>query len=162
MDIRYLPKTIKVCDFGAQALTSNIIFTEKYLNISRRMIMKKNTTLGTAFIFIALVSLVFAIVCFNMEIGYEPWRETYGGDAYTGIQNAAADTARNIADTNNIIKTIAGFAFVIVGLAFGSVGIANFQENKKSVTTYAANSATTQQAPTPEKTEEQTTEHAEL
>ena len=126
--------------------------------------MTKNTLLGRAFIAIALVSLIFAIVCFTMESGYETWDEKYGGDAYTGIQNAAADTACNVVDTNNIIKTIGGFAFIIVGFAFGTIGFANLQEGNKpaasTATAATASNTTAQSTSTPEKAE--SAEHTEL
>ena len=93
--------------------------------------MKNYKLLGGLFLIIAIVSIVFAIVCFNMEVGNTEWFETYGGDAYTGIQNAAAQTANNVIKTNTCIKTIGGFAFIIIGLAFGSIGI-SFVSNSKN------------------------------
>lgn len=48
---------------------------------------------------VGILAIVFATHCFNPDISYYisyVRHETYGGDAYTGIQNAAADTANNI------------------------------------------------------------------
>ena len=42
--------------------------------------------------------------------------EKYGGDAYTGIQNAAADTANNILNLNYAIQTVFGILLIIIGL----------------------------------------------
>ena len=40
----------------------------------------------------------------------------YGGDAYTGIQNAAAQTARNVKALATIAKDGFGFLLMAVGL----------------------------------------------
>ena len=42
--------------------------------------------------------------------------EKYGGDAYTGIQNAAAYTANNIWRLNHAIQTMFGILLIIIGL----------------------------------------------
>ena len=90
--------------------------------------------LATLFIIIAIISFIFAIVCFNMKTeattqASKEWDEYYGGDAYTGIQHAAAQTANNVMylDENvralsECITTIAGFVFIIVSLVFASLG----------------------------------------
>ena len=85
--------------------------------------MMNKKLLKNLFITIAIVSIIFAVLCFVLDSGNTEWDYTYGGDAYTGIQNAAAKTANNLVATNNCIKTISSFAFIIVGLAFGSIGI---------------------------------------
>lgn len=42
--------------------------------------------------------------------------EKYGGDAYTGIQNAAADTANNILCLNETIQIMFGILLIVIGL----------------------------------------------
>lgn len=42
--------------------------------------------------------------------------EKYGDDAYTGIQNAVADTANNILHLNYEIQTVFGILLIIIGL----------------------------------------------
>lgn len=42
-------------------------------------------------------------------------KERYGGDAYTGIQNAAADAANNVDSLSVTIIIISGISFVVVG-----------------------------------------------
>lgn len=41
--------------------------------------------------------------------------ETYGGDAYTGIQNAAASTANNLYDLVNIMQNCFATLLIIIG-----------------------------------------------
>lgn len=90
--------------------------------------------IAKAFLAIAALSLIFAIVCFAMETD-KMWGtsnvpyETYGGDAYTGIQNAAASTSNNtfnvgenISNLAECITTISGFIFVIIGIMFAALG----------------------------------------
>ena len=71
--------------------------------------------------------------------------ETYNGDAYTGIQNAAADISYNVLKLEETIEEIAqlsidllGFALIIVGAAFIYFGIIKLiaacgKEHKKVV-----------------------------
>jgi len=86
----------------------------------------KNTR-KTLLILFGIVSLILAIVCFSMDTGgYENY-ERYGGDAYTGIQNAAAHTSNNILILQRIVKTGFGSVLVVLGgmmiaLAFEPVG----------------------------------------
>lgn len=73
------------------------------------------------FSIIALVAMIFAIICFVSSI--DSYREhvellSYGGDAYTGIQNAAADTANNVYLLNNSLYFLFGCSFSIVSLVF--------------------------------------------
>lgn len=62
-----------------------------------------------------IVSVVLSIICFIMGSGSYEIDITYGGDAYTGIQNAAAQTARNVQSLANIVK----FGFGSILLIFG-------------------------------------------
>ena len=97
---------------------------------------------------IGLFCIVIAIICFannayEYSADYEYTRyETYGGDAYTGIQNGTADTARNVAEAGRTIRfklceileevdAIAGFAFIVAGLIMIVFGVDGFMVNKK-------------------------------
>ena len=87
-----------------------------------------------AYVVIGALAIVFAIICFAMEVNADTcaWvsKLSYGGDAYTGIQNAGAATANNINilnDSINIlvanVKTCFGFVFLLVGLLFVVKGL---------------------------------------
>ncbi len=86
--------------------------------------MKKTSSIirMIASILIIVVGIVSLIVGVGSSSYYGYTRSiTYGGDAYTGIQNAAADTANNIAklggDVSDHLNTIGMFAGIIVILA---------------------------------------------
>ena len=109
-----------------------------------------NKLLGIAFLFIAVLSLSFSIVCFSMytkntdkTISYRGSIDTYsyyGGDAYTGIQHAIVDSGENtyylgltVANVGenifklgkeiiNCVTIMGGFAFIVTGLTFGVLG----------------------------------------
>lgn len=60
-----------------------------------------------------VLSIIFSFVVKGMPIGLYEFSETYGGDAYTGIQNAAAQTAVNVYYLADIVRT-GLFAFLLV------------------------------------------------
>ena len=91
-------------------------------------------TLSSLFIIVAIVSFTFAIICFSMKtdkmLGGTEADHTYGGDAYTGIQNSAAQAAnnayyagKNISNLAKCITNISGLGFIICSLVFLSLGI---------------------------------------
>ena len=49
--------------------------------------------------------------------------ETYGGDAYTGIQNAAADTANNVDSLGGLLSDVANATSFIGGLLVIALGL---------------------------------------
>lgn len=65
---------------------------------------------------VGLVSTVLSIVCFALDTGSWESSKSYGGDAYTGIQNAAAQTANNVQDAAAIMKFGFGSVLLIAGL----------------------------------------------
>lgn len=65
-------------------------------------------------IFSGFLSVLFGIIMFFLNTGYSEQSEMYGGDAYTGIQNAAAQTANNVLAMGTIVKI--GFAFLLISL----------------------------------------------
>lgn len=102
---------------------------------------------------VGILSIIFSIRCFNMEDGsYEP-NATYGGDAYTGMQNASAQAANNIQDLTKNVNQGMGFMLLIAGLTLISIGVSpssgekkedkNNQENKPSTTDTAHHSQET-------------------
>ena len=65
---------------------------------------------------VGVVAIVLAIVCFAMDTGNYERDSAYGGDAYTGIQNAAAQTANNVQDLAAIAKVGFGSILMVFGL----------------------------------------------
>lgn len=63
-----------------------------------------------------LVSVIFGIVTMGMPTGYWESSNSYGGDAYTGIQNAAAQTANNVQDLAELMAQGMGFLLISLGL----------------------------------------------
>ena len=103
--------------------------------------MKRKQLIAVAFLFIAVLSLIFAFVCFGLNMGNDNGatvdKEYYGGDAYTGMQQASAQAANNayFASLNLYrfgkgVSTISGMAFIIVSLVFGTLGSVEMLELK--------------------------------
>lgn len=69
-------------------------------------IMKK-----LSFIVIGIVAIVCAIICISSDTGSYEAAEFYGGDAYTGIQQAAAQTANNVRTLTELVSF--GFAAIL-------------------------------------------------
>lgn len=64
-----------------------------------------------------VLSIIFGIIIKNHFYNISYIQSTsYGGDAYTGIQNAAADTGNNIRGLFYIIQDGFVFLFIIIGL----------------------------------------------
>lgn len=78
---------------------------------------------GILLIVIAIISIIFSIKSFERS-DYGTWvsQKEYGGDAYTGIQNAAASTAANVNVVNRSVSFGFGAILLIVGLTLGVVG----------------------------------------
>lgn len=98
---------------------------------------KSKRVTGFFLLVAAIVSVIFGIVCFNsypssVTIKYVEY-EYYGGDAYTGIQNAAADTANNVKANDATVRStyymIAkgfGFALILSGIVLFGCGVGKF------------------------------------
>lgn len=72
------------------------------------------------FALIGIIAIILAIVCACLNDGYYEANEVYGGDAYTGIQQAAAQTANNV----QYLADIARFGFSSVLAVIGLICIA--------------------------------------
>ena len=83
----------------------------------------KKKFLPISLIVIGITAIVLSIICFTLSVGFEIDYEKYGGDAYTGIQHACARTARNIVDTNTILRLGFGSALLISGIISGCIGV---------------------------------------
>lgn len=65
-------------------------------------------------IIVGIISIVLAFVCYNSGYAIYSNYETYGGDAYTGMQNATVDVANNV---NTLIRvTRIGFSGILLVL----------------------------------------------
>ncbi len=91
--------------------------------------LSQNTRLKRiVFLAIGILAIILAIVCACADTGAYESAKYYGGDAYSGIQQAAAQTANNLID----VATIAKFGFssllAIIGLLSAAYGLF-FKEN---------------------------------
>lgn len=64
-----------------------------------------------------VLSIIFSFVVKGMPIGLYELSETYGGDAYTGIQNAAAQTAVNVYYLADLVRTGLFALLLVLGIA---------------------------------------------
>ena len=87
--------------------------------------------IGIGLFAISLISFIFAFQCFGMDDGLTTYYQSYGGDAYTGIQNAAADTARNISLLTRNVNTISAYLFILLGLFSALMGLKKFLFDSK-------------------------------
>ena len=72
-------------------------------------------------IIVGVVSIAFGIVMLNMNSGVNTGYEWYGGDAYTGIQQAGADAAANVKRLTEVVKLGFGLLFMSSGIGLLSV-----------------------------------------
>lgn len=102
---------------------------------------KTNKIFNYILIGIGVLSIIFAVLCFvlngEFDYGYYVAWETYGGDAYTGIQNAAAATANQVDRLNESVATLAkcvkmgfGFILLIFGFLITLYGVKNIIKEK--------------------------------
>lgn len=106
--------------------------------------MKNNKIFNAIILLIGIAAIVLGIMCFASNKGYTVSFETYGGDAYTGIQNAAARTASNIARSNELNALGFGGILVIAGLVMLAFGISGFVGNKANYVSKPAAEVETQ------------------
>ena len=86
--------------------------------------LSQNTKLKRiAFISIGIIALILAIICAFANTGAYESAKYYGGDAYTGIQQAAAQSANNIIDVAVIAKFGFSSLLAIIGLLSAAYGI---------------------------------------
>lgn len=72
---------------------------------------------------IGIIAIGLSIKCYTIEeLDYEP-RCSYGGDAYTGIQNAAAHTSKNVKEVAAIIQFGFGSVLLVMGLTLLGFGL---------------------------------------
>ncbi len=72
---------------------------------------------------IGIIAIGLSIRCYSIKECDSVEKTIYGGDAYTGIQNAAATTSENIKELTEIVKFGFGSVLLISGLTFLVIGI---------------------------------------
>lgn len=78
---------------------------------------------STVLIVIGIIAIGLSIKCYTIDdLDYES-RSMYGGDAYTGIQNAAAMTSRNVKELASIVQFGFGSVLLVMGLSLVGVGL---------------------------------------
>ena len=76
-------------------------------------------------IFLVVIGIWALVLSFKMhdrDRYYYADEHSYGGDAYTGIQNAAAITSENVAYMNRTLKLGFQYTLLIAGVAFIAFG----------------------------------------
>jgi len=71
---------------------------------------------------IGILSIVLSYKCYTYSDLSGVASAVYGGDAFTGIQNAAATTAKNVAELAKVVQFGFGSILLVNGLAF--IGVA--------------------------------------
>lgn len=79
--------------------------------------MPKKAYASIGGIAVGAISVFCSFTLFFARIGSSVQKNTYGGDAYTGIQNAAASTGNNVYDLASICSRGFGLILLIIGLA---------------------------------------------
>lgn len=78
-------------------------------------------------VILIVIGIVALVISSNISIpGSTESKESYGGDAYTGIQNAAAQTATNVYQVGNGIEELYNQIMMFTGIAFIGIGILPF------------------------------------
>ena len=92
---------------------------------------KVKKTLGISLVVLGIVAFIIAGIAFIAQDGVRVFSKTYGGDAYTGIQNASAITTYNLLCLTHIVKTaVVGF-FALFGSIFIIAGILVLRQKSK-------------------------------
>ena len=82
---------------------------------------------------IGAISVILSIVCFSKDIGHESNYSYYGGDAFTGIQQAGAQTSNNVYDLTRIVRFGFGSFLLVSGLALITLSIPCDEKKKLTV-----------------------------
>lgn len=93
--------------------------------------MSKNTSIAT--IISGIVSVVMSFTTFFWMGDSRTIHQQYGGDAYTGIQNAAADAANNISSLNDTIVFCTFSLLLVIGITLIAIGAARLVDLTKEM-----------------------------
>ena len=104
---------------------------------------------AVALVLIGIVAVILSFSAYGLDTGYSESDKEYGGDAYTGIQNAAAQTSRNLVYLTEAVAYVGGSVLLIAGLALIGSGIATWPEEEYGPVIYSAPSQPAPQQPAP-------------
>ncbi len=105
----------------------------KEIEIAKPNAFKKvmNIIFSIAGIIGGVMSIIWGYGLQNRPVGSSEANNMYGGDAYTGIQNAAAQTANNVQKLGYIMRDGLGYLLIAIGIiAICYFGIRLFWRNK--------------------------------
>ena len=85
------------------------------------------------FMLIGVLSIVLGICCFNFEVGDKVAMQYFGGDAYTGMQQASAHAANNILLLAKIVRTGFGSLLLVLGLGMIALGLLIYRKTPENV-----------------------------
>lgn len=84
------------------------------------------------FIFIGIIAIGLSIKCYTIkDLDYES-KSMYGGDAFTGIQNAASQTSKNVKELAAITQFGFGSLLFVMGLTLVGIGLTTPMDSKKN------------------------------
>ena len=83
-------------------------------------------------VIVGIISIGLSVSCFQKETGSRESRSVYGGDAFTGIQNAGARTASNVKDLAEIVKYGFGSILLVGGLSLIVLAIPGGSKEQKA------------------------------
>ena len=89
---------------------------------------KKNTFLGISYIVVGLLSIIW-----GLQLNYYgkiSIAAVYGGDAYTGIQNASSKTANNVNELGDLLCSSFKGLLIVIGGTITLYGISTILKNE--------------------------------
>ena len=84
-------------------------------------------------IVVGIIALGLSIKCFSIDDLDYATKSMYGGDAYTGIQNAAAATSKNVKELASIVQFGFGSILLVMGLGLIGLGLTTPTGNSKAI-----------------------------
>ncbi len=78
---------------------------------------------GALLLAFSLIAFIASMNMFDSYTGGYESSERYGGDAYTGIQNAAAQTANNVEQLSTIVSEGFGWLFLLSSFTMFACGL---------------------------------------
>jgi len=78
---------------------------------------------GALLLAFSLIAFIASMSMFDSYTGGYESNERYGGDAYTGIQNAAAQTANNVERLSTIVSEGFGWLFLLSSFTMFACGL---------------------------------------